>query len=248
VSYLPAASVLTRDPAPPRVGPDAPILIVGNPAYAPHRGLPALDGAEVEARAIGALRDARPLVGDQAGWAAVRPGLESASVAHLATHGLMREGAPYSAELALAGDESVTVPDLAGLRTSIDLAVLSACDSGRGRATAAGDLIGLARALLGVGVRELIVSLWPVDDRMACLTMVALHEQLIAEPTSVGRALAAAQARMRAMTRAEASAWYADLGGGAGRERARTPRDGPGAARVPRPASFWAPFIHIGSS
>jgi CHAT domain-containing protein len=250
VSYLPAASVLSRDPAPPRVGVDAPTLVVGDPAYAPHRGLSRLAGAAVEAQAVGSLRGTRPLIAEEAGWDAVRPGLEVARVAHLATHGLLREGAPYSAELALAGDASVTVPDLAGLDTTIDLAVLSACDSGRGRATAAGDLVGLSRSLLGAGVRELIVSLWPVDDMLACLTMVALHEQLLTEPGSVGRALAVAQARIRVTSRAKALEWYSGLGGGVNADRVRTTRDLGDVNWTLDPSLpfYWAPFIHIGSS
>jgi CHAT domain-containing protein len=84
------------------------------------------------------------------------------------------------AELALAGDELLTVADLMGSDTSIGLASLSACDSGRGRVTASGDLIRLTRALIAAGAQELIVSLWPVDDELACLPMVALHERLLA--------------------------------------------------------------------
>jgi CHAT domain-containing protein len=169
---------------------------------------------------------------------------------HLATHGLLREAAPYSAELALAGTESLTVPDLMGTDTAIDLAVLSACDSGRGRATAAGDVIGLTRALMAAGARELVVSLWPVDDQAACLTMVRVHERLLADATPA-QALADATAAVRAMTRIEADTKYAalqDAVDGAPPAGMRSARDLLGQRVSDNPAHpcYWAPFVHVG--
>jgi CHAT domain-containing protein len=55
--------------------------------------------------------------------------LSGARFVHLATHGSLWEGSPYRTELALAGVDSLTVPDLVGAETAIDVAVLSACDS-----------------------------------------------------------------------------------------------------------------------
>lgn len=177
----------------------------------------------------------------------------NAHVVHLATHGLLREAAPYSAELALAGDASLTVPDLMGLDTTIDLAVLSACDSGRCRATAAGDLIGLMGALMAAGARELVVSLWPVDDQIACLTMVRFHEQLVAG-MAPAYALGCAERTARAMSRPDADAEYLALqtpttGGEPGGAHSSRDLDPDGtAARSDDPAHpyYWAPFVHVG--
>lgn len=254
VSYLPAASVVPRSDAAARTfGRGATTLVLGDPAYAPGR-LRGLPGAAVEAVAIAQLRGVDALVGGHAERLTVMDRLAGAQVVHLATHGLLHEGAPYSAELALAGDASLTVPDLMGLDTTIDLAVLSACDSGRGRATAAGDVIGLTRALMSAGARELVVSLWPVDDQLACLTMVRFHEQLLT-PVPPAEALTAATRAVRAMSRAEADAEYAALRATAGGEAAggvRSARD----IRPDRPAprrddpghpAFWAPFVHVGA-
>ncbi|SNY39101.1 CHAT domain-containing protein [Paractinoplanes atraurantiacus] len=250
VSYLPSSSLLAS-PAPSA---GAGSLIVGNPAYAPDRDLMRLPGAEVEAVTIARLRGQEVLRGEEATGKAVLDRMVTARVVHLATHGSLAEGAPYSAELALAGADSLTVPDLMGLGTTIDLAVLSACDSGRGRVGSAGDVVGLTRAFLGAGVRELIVSLWPVHDRIACLTMVALHRHLLAgEPTAV--ALARAQRETRAMTEPEANDLYHSLETEAGRDDGpaslRTRHIGPDTDDPQVPGIdhpfFWAPFIHVGS-
>ena len=114
---------------------------------------------------------------------------------------------PYSSYLALSGGDRLTVPDLVGLGLRTELAVLSACDSGRGSPTATGDVIGLTRALLGSGVRGLVVSLWPVDDAYATLLMTMFHEHL-ADPTRRPRRSAAASVELRDLTHAEAVARY----------------------------------------
>lgn len=250
VSYLPAASVLlNRFDRAPATGPP---LVVGDPDYAAG-GLRPLPGTGVEGRAVAALHGVEPLTG-----AAVRRGevldrLAGAPLVHLATHGLLREAAPYSSYLALAGTDRLTVPDLMGLGPRLDLAVLSACDSGRGRATAAGDVVGLTRALLGSGVRGLVVSLWPVDDVLACLTMVGFHERTVAGSPPV-TALAEATARLRTMREGEAARRYAELGGhpAAARRTVRSARDlGPAhpgpAIGDPAHPSAWAPFVYVGA-
>jgi CHAT domain-containing protein len=133
------------------------------------------------------------------------------------------------------------VPDLARLGTTIDLAVLSACDSGRGPRGAGGDVVGLTRSLLTVGVRQLVVSLWPVDDVLACLTMVGLHRELLAgRPPSA--ALATAQRELRMLSVAEAGYRYRQLCSETGME---PPRGRPTEAGDSHPF-FWAPFVHVG--
>jgi CHAT domain-containing protein len=256
VSYLPAASLLDprRDDDATTFDMAAPTLVVGNPAYGRERGMPALPGAEVEAVTVARLRKQEALRGPAADRAAVLGGLPTARIVHLATHGLLIEGAPYSAELALAGADSLTIPDLAGVGAAVDLAVLSACDSGRGRATSAGDVVGLTRAFLSAGVRQLVTSLWPVDDRLACLTMVGFHRELLGGRPPAA-ALSAAQREVRGLTAAEVDERYGDLVAGAGRDPAA---EDPSRTRDIRPRHnqppvqdvdhpfFWAPFIHVG--
>jgi CHAT domain-containing protein len=244
VSYLPAASVAPDRPTGVRVGP--PVLVVGDPAYG--RGYASLPGTRLEALDVAARWGTTPFLGGDATRGAVLAAIADAGLVHLATHGSFREGSPYSTELALAGTDALTVPDLMGIGLRADLVVLGACDSGRGGPTAAGDLIGLTRALLAAGARELVVSLWPVDDRIACLTMTAFHKHLRRRPASVGAALAAAQHQVRSLTPKQAAA---ALGGDRGPSGIRTNRDlGPSrTAHVdPGDPCHWAPFVHIGTS
>jgi len=254
VSYLPASSVAPRwqGHARPRLGADA--AIVGDPAYAGDRGLQRLRGARVEAAAVGRLLGAPALIDDAASAEAVSARIGGAHTAHLATHGLVPEASPNSAQLALAGEDSLTIADLMGLDTDLDLAVLSACDTGRGSATAGGDVIGLTRALLGAGARDVVVSLWPVDDVAGCLTMVDFYRELL-ESGDVTQSLAAAQARVRADSIAERQVRFdalRDDGESTSSAELIASREWGGAA-TRRPATvdpahpyFWGPFVHIG--
>ena len=145
------------------------------------------------------------------------------------------------------------MPDLVGIDTALELVVLSACDSGRGRSTAAGDLIGLTRALMSAGAQRLVVSLWPVDDQLACLTMVAFHRHLVAgDPPAA--ALAKAQREIRGLSAEDADDAFGQLQattGTSGFGGRRASRDlapmGPGlAAAKPDHPSSWAPFVLVG--
>jgi CHAT domain-containing protein len=225
--------------------------VAGNPAYDRSRNLQPLPGAGVEAAAVAARLGVAPLLDGVVTRDAVIDALTSAHVAHLATHGLLTEDAPASAELALAGVESLTIPDLLGLDTDLDLVVLSACHSGRGRATSAGDVIGLSRALLVAGARQLVVSLWPVEDRDGCLVMDRFYEHLVAGGGGdVAAALQRAAADVRAMPLADRAAAYTALvpdapapGGVRGwREEGD---DRPAVDDADDPSS-WAPFVTIG--
>lgn len=59
-----------------------------------------------------------------------------------------------------------------------ELAVLSACESGKGKATAEG-LYGLQRAFKKAGVKTMVMSLWNVSDRIGTEFMNIFYEQLL---------------------------------------------------------------------
>jgi CHAT domain len=78
-------------------------------------GLTRLPGAAVEAVTVARALGASPLVGADAGAAAVRAGLATAGgVAHFATHGRLDADAPHLSALVLAGRDELTVAQLLG--------------------------------------------------------------------------------------------------------------------------------------
>ena len=251
VSVLPSAALLTRPTArrPPRL--QAPALLVGDPAYAIDRRLPRLPGTTTEVITIARiLSTPDPLLGAAATENAVTSRAHDRPIIHLATHGVMYERAPNRSFLALAGHDELTVADIMGLDLGADLVVLSACHTGRGTATAGGDIVGLMRAAVTAGARHIIVSLWPVDDEAGCLLMTGLYEEL-AVGCGVADALARAQRRVRALDASGRRYAYERLRTLAGTASAAPaardgrPPDSMSAEEGSRPY-HWAPFIHVG--
>jgi hypothetical protein len=130
---------------------------------------------------------------------------------HIATHldatcgGLGAFGAAAlrtSEPLALCSDE------LAALRPALPLVVLSTCwSSGGARVDAEGQL-GISRAFLAGGTRNVIVTQWPVEDRAAARAAAELHRAL---RDGVGPARATARARAALRERGTAPAEWASL-------------------------------------
>ncbi len=131
------------------------------------------------------------LGGGRATKAAIREALGEVRYAHLATHGFFsprgdaapagREGTPPGRHpllfsgLALSGanrpakegaeDGILTALEVSEMDLSrLELAVLSACETGLGKAEKGEGLLGMQRAFQLAGARSVVSSLWKVDD------------------------------------------------------------------------------------
>jgi len=171
-------------------------LVVGNPAMpiaTDERGgshqLPALPGAEAEARWVAERLGAKALTGTAATESVVRRTIGSATIVHLATHGLAygTESRVRDSYVALApepnNDGLLTLGELlddGALRLSADLIVLSACQTGLGETRQAEGTVGLQRGLLAKGARSVVVSLWSVDDAATRLLMERFYTHWLA--------------------------------------------------------------------
>jgi CHAT domain-containing protein/tetratricopeptide (TPR) repeat protein len=150
-------------------------LVIGNPTMPsipgnPPRKLPNLPGAEIEAKTVAQRLNTQPLLGNQATKANLMSQIQTVGLIHLATHGVLDDleliDIPPGA-LALAPTSSdkgfLSATEVSGLKLSADLAILSACNTGRGRVTGDG-VIGISRAFMTAGVPSVVVSLWSVPD------------------------------------------------------------------------------------
>ncbi|HBB35740.1 MAG TPA: Fis family transcriptional regulator [Cyanobacteria bacterium UBA8803] len=174
------------------------MLIVGNPTMPSvmtklgesSQQLSSLPGAEKEATAIAQLFNTQAITGKQATKAAILPKLSNARIIHLATHGLLDDfqglGVPGAIALAPDGtgklnDGLLTANEILDLNLNAELAVLSACDTGRGKITGDG-VIGLSRSLITAGVPSVIVSLWSVPDAPTASLMTQFYQNLQNNP------------------------------------------------------------------
>jgi tetratricopeptide (TPR) repeat protein len=271
VSYLPAASLLGRLNVDEPTSAQKP-LVVGDPAFdaTTHPSLRRLPGAAVEACAVARTHGVRAWIDGDANEPDIRRALADRDLVHLAAHGRLDAIAPSASSIILAGRDELTVADLVGLHFAADLAVLSACDSGRGAASLGGDVVGLTRGLFAAGVRRSVVSLWPVDDAPACVTMALFHQQL-ADGVAAAPALKAAQRAVAALSGADIAERYVALGGEGGdtltTRRRGAPAGTAAAFALPLDPEFvddladgepldalggnlarvWAPFIVVGA-
>lgn len=108
----------------------------------------------------------------------VRSALASAGVVHLAAHGHHVDQSPLFSSLDLA-DGPVFAHELRA-PLAAELVVLSACDVGRSRGRPGDEPLGLAAALLGLGVQCVVAATNPVHDDVAAAAMVDLHGRLVA--------------------------------------------------------------------
>lgn len=104
---------------------------------------------------------------------------ESLRAVHFAVHAQADEESPHFSALALTpsaeDDGLLTALEIYQLRINADLVVLSACESGRGLNAGGEGIVGLTNAFLFAGARQVLVSLWQVDDEASRVLMVEFH-------------------------------------------------------------------------
>jgi CHAT domain-containing protein len=145
-------------------------------------------------------------------------GIQSPDILHVATHGFFSEGQIrlhsdakndflFHSGLVLAGanrslnEETLDVYD-DGILTAFevmnldlshtDLVVLSACETGLGKVENGEGVYGLQRSFLQAGARNILISLWKVDDLVTQELMVKFYGYLF-QATSEREALKLAQ-------------------------------------------------------
>jgi len=224
VSYAPSLTVLgemsghrkrdarSPDPIPSRYS----LLALGNPDIGKEtidkalltvsdEKLAPLPQAAREARALGQLYGAsqsKVYVGAEAREDRFKAEASQARVLHFATHGILNNTSPMYSHLALsqgsAGEDGLLEAwELMQMDLHAELAVLSACETARGRFGPGEGMIGLTWALFMAGVPATLVSQWKVDSASTRELMVNFHQ--LARPTAVSTArIAKAEALRRA--------------------------------------------------
>jgi CHAT domain-containing protein len=165
------------------------LLAFGNPRL-PQGGeagtFAPLPEAEKEVKALVPIYEpdeTRVYTGSDADEARFKAQAPHARILHLATHGVLDGASPLYSYLALAPDGSeedgfLEARELLEMDLHADVAVLSACETARGRIGAGEGVIGLSWALFAAGCTTTVVSLWPVESAATTEMMVAFHRGL----------------------------------------------------------------------
>jgi hypothetical protein len=184
VTVAPSAALWLRPRADWAVAASGPTVVVAGPD---------LPGADEEAADVAAAyRHARLLRGPEASVEGVLAALAGARLAHVAAHGRLRSDSPLFSSLVLA-DGALTLYDLERLAAPPDTFVLPACNAALPQVARGDEVLGMATALVGLGVRSVIAPVLPVPDAATRPFVLAVHAALRAG-RAPGEALAATAA------------------------------------------------------
>jgi CHAT domain-containing protein len=151
--------------------------------------------AEVYGRQVSLVR-----IGSAAREGAAKTEMSKYRVLHFATHGVFDDRNPLYSYIVFAsgGDSSedglLEAWEIMDMELNANMAVLSACDSARGRVGAGEGLIGMTWALFVAGVPTTVASQWAVPSNTTAKLMVAFHEN--AKTVSKAEALRQAPLQM----------------------------------------------------
>jgi CHAT domain len=124
-------------------------------------------------------------VGNAAREATVKAELGKYHILHFATHGVLENENPLYSYIVLAqGTDSnedglLEAWELMEMELKAELAVLSACDTARGRVGDGEGIIGMTWALFVAGVPTTVASQWKVPSDSTTKLMVDFHKNLV---------------------------------------------------------------------
>jgi CHAT domain-containing protein len=204
--HAPGTIAVVADPvfdaADPRV---APRPAVSRAASGPFTRLP-FSRDEAEAILSVAPRQGRWVALD---FAASRDAIASGRLApyrivHFATHAVVDTENPDLSSVVLSMVDShgrprngfLRLADIYSLHLPADLVVLSACRTALGREIRGEGLVGLTRGFFSAGARQVLVSLWPVEDRATAELMRRFYREIFGRKRPPAAALREAQIAM----------------------------------------------------
>ena len=156
-----------------------------------------LPEAEQEVKALGRLYGvsrSKVYIGADAREDRVKSEASRARILHFATHGVLNNASPMYSHLALAeggaGEDGLLEAwELMQLDLQADLAVLSACETARGRVGAGEGMIGFSWAMFIAGVPSIVVTQWKVESAGTRDLMVNFHRGLLSPKSTKTEAL-----------------------------------------------------------
>jgi CHAT domain-containing protein len=206
---LPGLPAAEPESSPARAAFDRWILL-GSPSD--RSNVPLLPGAQAELKEIAALRsDSKLFIGSTFDRDTITRALKGDSSLQIATH-LSLDCGQDSGRLAdvgleLSRGDSFCAQEILDAGPIVPLVVLDACETAGGRFVDSEGLQGISSAFLESGTRNLVVTLWPVDDRSAREFAVAFHRDLMSG-SRPSEAVDRARSQLRAAGRSTAD-WSA---------------------------------------
>ena len=117
--------------------------------------------------------------------------LSMQNIVHIATHGINKNEYESGLFFTLRAQDNgfLSLQELYQLDLNVDLAVLSACGTGKGEIVEGEGVMALPRGFIYAGVPNVIASLWKVHDEKTKDLMVAFYKHLLEDKVSYAEAL-----------------------------------------------------------
>jgi CHAT domain-containing protein len=134
---------------------------------------------ESEVHQIAALLPHAQLhLGSQATLDVLRNNGVNASVIHIASHGMFRSDNPMFSSIRM-GDGNLNLYELQQMRLPAELVTLSGCSTGVHVVLGGDELIGLSRGFFQAGTRNVMVTLWDVNDASTARFMTLFYRAFL---------------------------------------------------------------------
>ncbi|MEA2414333.1 MAG: hypothetical protein QOI58_990 [Thermoanaerobaculia bacterium] len=179
ISFAPSAKMVDHHPIAPQ--PLVPVLVVSDPSLDDASALP---NAAREANAVAAMyNSATVLIAERATRARFITAAQSSGMIHYAGHADSSSADPFGS-LHLASDASGRTGDLnantiASLNLNrVELVILAACGTMRGDFQHIEGMPSIARSFLTAGARNVVGTLWEVDDDAVAPLFQRIHTEL----------------------------------------------------------------------
>jgi len=167
-------------------------------------------------------QEVKSLIQDQASESVIKNNdIQDYQYLHFATHGEIDEVDPRLSRIYLNStidnDGHLFSSEIYNLKINAELVTLSACETGLGKVSKGEGIIGLSRALMYAGAKNIIVSLWKVADKSTSELMIDFYDNHLNSGTYPEFNKALRQAKLTMIKEGEFASPY-----------------------------YWAPFILIG--
>lgn len=155
---------------------------IGNKYYS----LSPLPGVQKEVDIISKTVKTKLFKGADASEINFRKEIEKYDILHLAMHAFINDSIPSFSKMVfsqnnsddLLSDGSINTADIYNLDLNAQLAVLSACNTGRGKLRKGEGIMSLARGFFYAGCPSIIMSLWEVEDQSGTEIMGSFYKNL----------------------------------------------------------------------
>jgi CHAT domain-containing protein len=145
-----------------------------------------LPGVQKEVDIISETVKTKLFKGKEASEVNFRKEIEKYDILHLAMHAFINDSIPSFSKLAfsqnasndLLSDGSINTADIYNLNLDARLAVLSACNTGRGKLRKGEGIMSLARGFFYAGCPSIVMSLWDVEDQSVTDIMGSFYKNL----------------------------------------------------------------------